>query len=155
MITRLEHINIIFKSDNASVYSMMEEAAQVTVYDSTIKTHDRKKNGRAACKSMVSSRAGQEKWEQLQKEELNFMMQTKCNGRVYRIEKFVGLHRNSFVQMQEADDHVNFQFPTEHLRVGLLIYGMSNSDIDLHSAIASVHINTNNMCDDFEGVVGF
>ena len=44
-------------------------------------------------------------------------MQTKWNGRVYSVEKFVGIHRNSFVQIQEAADHVNFQLSTEHSRV--------------------------------------
>ena len=82
-------------------------------------------------------------------------MKTKCNGRVYSIGKFVGLHRNSFVQLQEAADHVNLQLPTKHSRVGLLIDNTSNIDPDLRTSIASVRINTNNMRDDFEGYAGF
>ena len=78
-------------------------------------------------------------------------MQTKWNGRVYRLEKFVGLHRNFFVQLQGTADQVNLQLPTEHSRVGLLINNMSNSDSDLRASIDSVCINTNNMRDDFEG----
>ena len=67
IIARLDHANPLFKSGNASVYSTMEEAAQGTVYAPTIKPYTRKKDGRAAYKFMVSSHAGQEKWEQLQK----------------------------------------------------------------------------------------
>ena len=108
MIPRLDHVNTIFMSDNASIYSMMEEAAQGNVYAPTIKPYTQNKNGRAAWKAMVSYHADQDKWEQLQKEKLNFMIQTKWNVRVYSLEKFFGLHRNSFVQPQEGADHVNF-----------------------------------------------
>ena len=94
--------------NNASVYSMMGEASRGTVYDPTVKTYAQKTNGRAVWKDMVYSCAGQDKWEQLQKEKLYFLMETKWNGRVYSLEKFVGLHRNSFDQLQEAADHVNF-----------------------------------------------
>ena len=132
IITRLEHVNPILKSDNASVYPMMKEAAQGTVYDPTIKPYAGKKNGRAAWKSMVSSHAGQDK----------------------RLEKFVGIHQNSFVQLQEAADHLKFKFPIDHSTVVFLIDNMSNSDPDLRAAIASVCINTINMCDYFEGYAG-
>ena len=40
----------------------MEEAAQGTVYAPKINPHPQKKNGRAAWKAMVFSRAGQDKW---------------------------------------------------------------------------------------------
>ena len=104
---------------------------------------------------MVSSHAGQDKWEQLQKEKLNFMMQNKWNGRVYSLEKFVGIHQNYFFLIQEAADHANFQLPTEHSIVGFLIDNMSNIDPDLLAAITSVHNNTKNMHDDFEGAAFF
>ena len=92
----------------------MGEAAQGTVYVPTIKPYAQKKYGRDAFKDMVYSRAGQDKWEQLQKEKLKFLMQTNWNGRVYSLEKFVGLHRNLFAQLQEAAAHINFQLPTDH-----------------------------------------
>ena len=133
----------------------MEEAAQRTVYAPIINPYTRKKDGRDAWKSMVSSHAGQDKWEQLQKERLNFLMKTKWNGRVYSLEKFVGLHRNSFVQLQEYVDPVNFQLQTYHSIVVFLIDNTSNSDPYLRAAIASVCINTNNKRDDFEGDLGF
>ena len=82
-------------------------------------------------------------------------MKTKCNGRVYSIGKFVGLHRNYFVQLQEADDYVNLQLPTKHSRVGFLIDNTSNSNQDMCAAIASFCIRTKNMCADFEGGVEF
>ena len=82
-------------------------------------------------------------------------MQTRWNGRVYSLDKFFVLRQNSFVQLREASDHINFHFPTEHSIVGFLIDNTSNIDPDLRTYIASGRINTNNMRDDFEGYAGF
>ena len=155
LINRLTHQDPLFKSDNAMVYSLLEEATRGGIYAPTIKPYARTKNGRDAWLSMVSSHAGEDKWEQLQKDKHRFLMNTKWNGRNYSLEKFTGLHRSSFIQLQEAAAHVHFQLPTEHTRVGYLIDNIENSDPDLRAAIASVRINTNGMRDNFERTVAF
>ena len=137
IIARLDHVNPVFNSDNASVYSIMEEASRGTFYAPTIKSYTRKNNGRAAWKAMVSSHSGQDKWEQLHKEELNILMQNKCNGRFYSLENFVRLQRNSFVQIQEVAEHVKFQLRTNHSGVWFLIDNTSNSYTDLRAGIDS------------------
>ena len=154
-IARLTHTDPLFKSDNAMFYSLLEEATIGTVYSSTVKPHARGKNGRAAWLSMVSSHAGQDKWEQMQKDKMKFIMNTKWNGRTYSLEKFTGIHRTAYVQLEEASSHVNFQLPTEHTRVGYLIDNIQNNDPDLRAALASIRINTNNMREDFEAAVTF
>ena len=76
-------------------------------------------------------------------------MKTKWNGRTYSMENFTGIHRSSFVTLQEVYDNVNFEIPTEHSRVGLLIDNISNNDPDLRAATNSVRIINNGMRDDF------
>ena len=155
LIARLTHTDPLYKSDNAMVYSLLEEATRGTVYSSTVKPYQKGKNGRAAWLSMVSSHAGQDKWEQMQKDKMKFIMNTKWNGRTYSLEKFTGIHRTAYVQLEEASIHVNFQLPTEHTRVGYLIDNIQNNDPDLRAALASIRINTNNMREDFEAAVTF
>ena len=155
LIARLDHADPLFKSDNASVYSMMEEATRGSVYASTVKPYSRKKDGRSAWMAMVSSHAGTDKWEQLQKDRSKFLMNTKWNGRNYSLEKFTGIHRSAFIALQEAATHINFQLPTDHTRVGYLIDNIVNADPDLRAAIASVRIDTNGMRSDFELAVSF
>ena len=104
---------------------------------------------------MISSHCGKDKWETLQKEKLDFLMNTKWNGRIYSLDKFCGAHRGAFVQLEEAAVHVDFQLPTEHTRVGYLIDNINNSDPDLRAAIASIRLNTDNMRSDFEAAVSF
>lgn len=155
LIARLDHNDPLFKSDNSSVYSMLEEATRGTVYASTVKPYSRRKDGRSAWLSMVSSHAGNDKWEQLQDARSKFLMNTKWNGKNYSLEKFTGMHRSSYVQLQEAATHVNFQLPTENTRVSYLINNINNSDPDLRAAIANIRIDTNGMKDDFEAAVAF
>ena len=145
LIARLTHADPLYKADTTSVYSMMEEATRGTIYASTVKPYSRKKDGSSAWKSMISSHAGTAKWEQLQKDRSKFMMNTKWNGRNFSLEKFTGIHRSSYISLQEAAAHINFQLPTEHTRVGYLIDNIINADPDLRAAIASVRINTNGM----------
>ena len=153
---RLTHTDPLYISDNAMVYSLLEEATRGTVFSSTVKPFAKGKNGRAAWLSMVSSHAGQDKWEQMQKDKMKFIMNAKWNGRTYSLEKFTGIHRTAYVQLEEASSHVNFQLPTDqHTRVGYLIDNIQSNDPDLQVALASIRINTNNMQEDFEAAVTF
>ena len=68
MIKRLDHDDPLYKSDNALVYSMLEEATRGTVYASIIKPFSRYKDGHSAWLLMVSSHAGTNMWEQLYKD---------------------------------------------------------------------------------------
>ena len=48
LVNRLDHAHPLFKTDNASVYSKLDEATRGTIFGATIKPHANRKNGRAA-----------------------------------------------------------------------------------------------------------
>ena len=125
------------------------------MYASTVKSFSQSKNGRDAWFAMLTSHAGDDKWEQLQKDKMKFMMNTKWNGKTYSLEKFCGVHRTAYVQMQEAAVHVQFQLPNEHSRVGFLIDNIVHSDPDLRAAIANVRADRDGMRTDFENTVTY
>ena len=81
---------------------MLEEATRSTIYANTIKPFSRSKDGRKAWLAMVSSHIGDDKWEQLQKDKMKFLMNTTWNRKTYSLEKFTGAHRKAYVQLQEA-----------------------------------------------------
>lgn len=153
LITRLSHNHPLFKTDNAKVYSALEEATRSTVYSSTVKPFSRKRDGRAAWKALINSHAGSDKWEILQKENNHWLMMTKWNGRVYSLEKFCNQHRSRFVNLEEAKNHVDFQLPTEHSRVGFLIDNIENPDADLRAAIANIRQDVNGTRYNFEAAI--
>ena len=57
--------------------------------------------------------------------------------------------------MQEAAEHITFQLPTEHTRIGYLINNIQNNDPDIRAAIASICINVNGIRENFETTVAF
>jgi hypothetical protein len=153
LIARLSHNHPLYKSDNAKVYSALEEATRSTAYSSTVKVFSRHRDGWAAWKALVSSHAGSDKWESLQKENNKWLLNTKWNGRAYSLEKFCNQHRSHFVNLEEAQNHVDFQLPTAHTQVGYLLDNIKNADTDLRAAIANICQNVNNTRSDFENAV--
>ena len=150
LISRMSHTDPLYKNDNAMVYSLLEQATRGTIYAMTIKPYARKKNGRDAYLTLLSSHAGKDKWEQTQLERMKFLSNNKWNGKQYSLETFTGYHRSAYIQLQEAAEHVNFQLPTEHSRVGYLINNIENPDPDLRAALAQIRIDTNGMRDNFD-----
>lgn len=155
LIARLDHDNPLFKTDNNSVYSLLDEATRGTIYAPTIKPFARTKNGRAAWFAITNSHAGNDKWEQIEKEKTKFLLNNKWNGRQFGLDKFTNLHRTAYVALEEAALHVQFQLPNEHTRVGYLLDNIINSDPDLRAALASIRANVNGMRENFESAVAF
>jgi hypothetical protein len=153
LIARLSHDHPLYSTDNAKVYSALEEATRGTAYSSTVKAFSRRRDGRSAWLALVSSHAGNDKWESLQKENTRWLMNTKWNGLTYSLEKFCNNHRSRFVNLEEAKNHVDFQLPTAHTRVGYLLDNITNDDADLRAAIANIRQNVNDTRSDFENAV--
>lgn len=155
LVNRLSHTHPLYRADNATLFSMIEEATRGTIYAPAIRPYARNKDGRSAYLSVISSHAGNDKWEDVQKTKTKFLINTKWNGKAYGLDKFTGLHRAAYVALEEASHHVDFQLPNEHTRVGYLLENIVSSDPDLRAALASIRANVNNMRDNFEAAVTF
>lgn len=153
LIKRLTHNDPLFKSDNATVYSILESATRGTVYAPTVKPYARKKDGRRAYFAMTASHLGEDKWERLQKENLRYLMNTPWTGKAYGLEKFTGMHRAKYVQLEEAVQHVEFQLPTQFTRVQYLLENIKSTDPYLAAAMGAIRLNQNGMRNDFEKAV--
>ena len=69
----------------------------------------------------------------------NLLHTRKWKGQdTYALERFYQQHRNAFVSMQACAEHVAFQLPNEHSRVGYLIDAIENNDPPLQAALANV-----------------
>ena len=94
---------------------------------------------------MVSSHAGKDKWETLQKDRTIFMMNSKWNGMTYSLKTFTNLNGISFIHPQEADSYTGFQLSSECTRVSYLIDYIVNNHPNLRAAITSIRHNVDNM----------
>ena len=153
MIKRLSHNHPLYSTDNAKVYSTLKEASRGTAYSSAVKAYTRQCNCRAAWLALVSSHAGKDKWDSLQKENTRWLMNTKWNGLTYSLEKFCNQHRSRYVNLQEAKNNVDFQLLTAHTRVRYLLDNITNDDVDLRAAIANIQQNVNDTRSNFENAI--
>jgi hypothetical protein len=50
----------------------------------------------------------------------------------------VALHRNAYVSLQACAEHVQYQLPNEHSRVGYVIDAIESDDAPLQAAMANI-----------------
>ena len=56
----------------------------------------------------------------------------------FSLENFISRHRNAYVSMQASAEHVQYQLPNEHSRVGFLLEVIQCSGPGLQAAMASI-----------------
>lgn len=139
LVARASHTHPLFREDNSKVYYFIEEATRSTQYAASIKPYQRTKDGRGAYLAILGQFAGTDKWEAEIKRQEQLIHTRIWKGQSnFTLEAFVAQHRNAFVSMQQCADHVQYQLPNEHSRVGLLIDAIACSDAPLQAALASV-----------------
>jgi hypothetical protein len=106
LIFRASHVHPLFREDNLAVYYKLEEATRATSYAASIKPYQRTKNGRDAWWLALSSQyAGNDKWE----------AKIKCHEQLLHTRMWKGAqHRNAFVSVQAAAEHMTYQLSNEH-----------------------------------------
>jgi hypothetical protein len=153
LIARASHAHALFREDNSAVYYKLEEATRATSYAASIKPYQRTKNGREAWLALSNQYAGRDKWEAEIKRHEQLLHTRLWKGQSnFTLERFIAQHRNAFVSMQAAAEHVTYQLPNEHSRVGYLIDAIQCNDAGLQAAMASVKTDqaVTGMRNDFE-----
>ena len=134
----------------------MEEATQGTQYAASIKPFQRTKDGNGAWKALTSQYAGKDKWEaEIKKQEQLLHTHIWKGQSNFSLEHFISQHHNAYVSMSACAEHVQYQLPNEHSRVGLLIDAIQCADAGLQAAMASVKTDNGpyGLRNDFERAV--
>ena len=158
LIARASHTHALYREDNAKVYYYLEEATRGTSYAASIKPYQRDKDGRNAWFSLKNQYAGNDKWEaELHKQDELLHNRIWKGQSNFSLEKFIAQHRNAFVSMQQCAEHVSFQLPNEHTRVGYLLENIQTSDAGLQAAMAQVKTDDgpDGKRNDFESTAAF
>jgi hypothetical protein len=153
LIARASHGHALFREDNSAVYYKLEEATRATSYAASIKPYQRTKNGREAWLALSNQYAGNDKWEAEIKRHEQLLHTRQWKGQSnFTLERFIAQHRNAFVSMQAAAEHVTYQIPNEHSRVGYLLEAIQCNDAGLQAAMASIKTDQapNGRRNDFE-----
>jgi hypothetical protein len=156
LIARASHNHALYRDDNAAVYFKLEEATRGTQYAASIKTFQRAKNGRGAWLALTSQYAGVDKWEAEIKRQEQLLHTRIWKGQSsFALESFITQHRNAYVSMQACAEHIQYQLPNEHSRVGFLLEGIQCPDPGLQAAMASIKTDNGQggLRNDFEAAV--
>ena len=143
LIQRSLHTHGLFKTDNASVYFKLEEATRSTPQADSIAPFQKKKDGRGAFLALLKQYAGEDKWNAIIKKHDNILHTRKWKGQGnFSLESFIQVHRNAFVSMKAAVQHVAFQLPNEHTRVTYILDAIECEDASLQAAMANIKGDT-------------
>jgi hypothetical protein len=139
LIDRASHNHPLFRDDSATVYYKLEEATRGTSFAASIKPFQRTKNGRGAYNAIISQFAGEDKWEGEIKAKEALLHGIKWKGQSnYSLERHCASHRAAYISLVACAEHVAYQLPNEHSRVGYLLDGIQNNDPGLQAAMANV-----------------
>ena len=153
MIAQASHTHTMFQDDNAAVYYALEEATRSTSYAASIKPFQRTKNGCGALQALTNQYERNDKREaEIHKQDDLLHTRVWKGQSSFPLEGFIAQHRNEFVSMQQCAEHIAYQLPNEHTRVGYLLEGIQCSDPGLQAAMSSVRTDdgANGMRNDFE-----
>lgn len=156
LIARALHTHGLYRTDNQAVYYKLEEATRGTSYAASIKPFQRAKDGRNAWLALKNQYAGKDKWEAELKRCDALIHERKWKGQTsYGLERFTQMHRFAYVTMQQCAEHVAYQLPNEHTRVGYLLDNIHSTDAGLQAAMASVRTDdaAGGLRSDFEAAV--
>ena len=139
LIARASHTHALFRDDNSVVYYHLEEATRATSYAASIKPFQKVRDGRGAWKALTSQYAGKDKWKAEIKRQEQLLHTRIWKGQSnFSLENFISQHRNAYVSMQASAEHVQYQLPNEHSRVGFVLEVIQCSDPGLQAAMASI-----------------
>jgi len=158
LISRASHAHPNYRSDNDKVYGKMEEATRSTSYAASIKPFQRLRNGRAAYMAIINQYAGADKWTLEITKFDSLLHNDKWKGTgSYTLERFCASHRNAMEQLRLASNHVPYQLPEEHTRVGYLLDAIETTDSRLQAALSNVRadMGQGGKRSDFEATVAF
>ncbi|CAJ1966195.1 unnamed protein product [Cylindrotheca closterium] len=121
---RASHTHPRFHQDNARVFAKLEEALRGTTYASSLTPFEQTRDGRGAFFAIVAQ----------------YLVEGKGNG-TFPLERFIGGHRNAHQALLTASQHVEYQIPNEHTRIGYLLWALHTTDPGLHATIANIEGN--------------
>ena len=134
------HVGLSYAEDNARVFQIVQDMVAGTSFEASIKSHQRSRNGRDAYLSLCMHNMGSSKWDKIIEDAESYVMKREWNGRNQRftLRAHIAKHREAHNDMMRATQHVEFELPNEHTRVGRLIKSITTKEPAIVSAITHI-----------------
>ena len=145
-----------YSEDNAKVFQILQDMVAGTSFESSVKSFQRRRDGRSAYLALVQHNLGSSKWDKILEDAETYVSKREWNGRNHRfnLKAHINKHREAYNDMVRASQHVQYSLPNEHTRVGRLLKSITSKEPTIVSAITHIH-GTTNQRNDFEEAVDF
>ena len=154
-ILRLSHTHPLYKEDNKRFYGVLETALRGTTYDTSINSFKKTSDGRGAYLALISQHAGKDKWIKILRTAKTYVNEAKWDGTTSQLlQSHIERIRESYVDIENAAQHIKEQIPDPRTRVQSLIDSIEGcTDAKVCARVAAISNETNGMLDDFEKAV--
>ena len=112
-----------YSEDNAKVFQILQDMVSGTSFESSVKTYQRRRDGRSAYFALVQHNLGSSKWDKILEDAEAYVSKREWNGKNHRfnLKSHINKHREANNDMVRASQHVQYSLPNEHTRVGRLL----------------------------------
>ena len=146
----------LFKNYNNNVFNWMERAMIGTPYASTIVRFRKAQDGNKATAAIVSQHAEKDVWEKRIKHSKEYMIQKSWKGQTRQTSvAHIDSHRQAYVSLIEAADHVSHQIPSERTRVSYFMNSINSKDAEVLAGLAAIRQDEAGMRGNFESAAIF
>lgn len=142
--------------DNAKVFQIIQDMVAGTTFESSIKSHQRNRDGRNAYFALCQHNLGSSKWEKIIEDGETYVMKREWNGKNYMfsLKNHISKHQEAHNEMVRASQFIDFEVPNEYTRVGRLLKSITCKEPAVISAITHIQGN-NGQRSDFELAADF
>lgn len=157
LIIGVELVGAGWDEDNATVFSILQEMVKDSPMASSLKSHQRRRDGRGAYHSLVQHNLGSAQWDKTLQRAEDLQTTRIWNGRNsrYSLKRHVDTHRDSYNDMVRANEHVQYEVPNERTRVGRLLKSIHANHIASIAAAKTTIEATITMRENFESAADF
>ena len=156
LIAYAVHSGPAFRTDNATVYRILQDSLAGTQHISSIKPFQGRRDGRGAYEALMLHNLGNSKWEKVVEVAETYVNNRTWDGRNARfsIKAHLSKHREAHNDFIRASQHINYALPNETTRVQRLLRSIQCKDGTILSAKTTILADQSKK-NDFEQAADF
>jgi len=157
LIEHTPHDGAGWDEDNSTVFALLQEMVRDSPMASSLKRHQRSRNGRGSYLSLVQHNLGSAQWDKiiLRAEEVQSARIWNGKNNRYSLRRHVDMHRDAYNDMTRASENVGYETPNERTRVTRLLRSVQANHIASIAAAKTTIEATPSKRDDFELAADF
>ncbi len=156
LIAYAAHTGPTYKTDNATVYRILQDSLAGTQHISSIKPFQSRRDGRGAYEALMLHNLGNSKWEKVIEVAETYVNNRSWDGKNVRftIKSHISKHHEAHNDFIRASQHINYVVPNETTRVQRLLRSIQCKDGTILSAKTTILADQQKK-DDFELAADF